>query len=685
MIRKNKSADLTSARSILSKMVAMFLLLIIIPVSTIGFIATQTSAKNLTENAEHSLAAATKLTSDYFDGFIEKAENLTNQIIENKVLMGYADLDNTNNSEASVLEQEAVNSLNSINASTQDLEGRLLFNSGEILGHNLSAPIDMSKVMATDWYQKVKKAEGKPILINCSEGMEQAQADHNLLSMVSLYTDPLSGLDKGVVIVNIKNIPIYEILSSIDLGMGDSTYIITRESRVLAESSNINQEELAQRQFVKDVIARLSSSEGECFYSYEKGIKYLVSYKTSPKTGLIAVTVVPDASVTKGVKEIVKTTVYAGVLFVILAAFFGFIFSLRMSNSMKKLMSVMSKAESGDLTASLTMKRKDEIGQLVASFNKMIGKIRELVSQNKQAAEEVAHSSEKMTSISSDSSRIFSEISQAIVEVASGSSNQATEVETSVKSVTQLADKISSAVERTRIMEADAETMKELSGSGIIVIENLNKKTIETNEIAADVVREMARLNEYVKNINVITNVLRGIADQTNLLALNAAIEAARAGESGKGFAVVADEIRKLAEQSNNNTREIQKHIENVFKQSQSSVELVVKAETSFKEQSGMVEQTAEMFSEIKEKTSQLTENINNVYDMIMGMDSYKENVMSSMENISSVSQQVSASTQEVSASAQEQLVSMEQLDHMAKSLHELSGDLLKTIEKFKV
>ena len=216
-------------------------------------------------------------------------------------------------------------------------------------------------------------------------------------------------------------------------------------------------------------------------------------------------------------------------------------------------------------------------------------------------------------------------------------------------------------------------------------IDNLNHKTAQTNEITASVVREISQLNQYVKNINVITHVLRSIADQTNLLALNAAIEAARAGDAGKGFAVVADEIRKLAEQSNNHTREIQKHIEDVFKQAQSSTQLVGRAEASIREQSEMVTQTAEAFSRINATTAALVENINKVGKMITDMDLNKEMVLSSMENISAVSEQVSASTQEVSASTQEQLASIEQLDDMSKKLSELAANLIKQMEKFTV
>ena len=91
----------------------------------------------------------------------------------------------------------------------------------------------------------------------------------------------------------------------------------------------------------------------------------------------------------------------------------------------------------------------------------------------------------------------------------------------------------------------------------------VTKAVKEGEELANKTTTAMEEINVQVNLITEAISVIDQIAFQTNILSLNAAVEAATAGEAGLGFAVVAQEVRNLAFRSADAAREIKNIVEN--------------------------------------------------------------------------------------------------------------------------
>ena len=183
----------------------------------------------------------------------------------------------------------------------------------------------------------------------------------------------------------------------------------------------------------------------------------------------------------------------------------------------------------GDLSISVDVDQRDEIGQLMKAMNVAVVQLRSLIGGIKSASDSVATAS--------------GQIAQGNLDLSARTENQASSLQETASSMEQM----SATVKQNA---ATAQTAHEMAG-------RMADEATRSGQTFSEVVNKMDEIREASRRIADINAVIDGIAFQTNILALNAAVEAARAGEQGRGFAVVAGEVRTLAQRSAQAAREI--------------------------------------------------------------------------------------------------------------------------------
>ncbi|MFB9756589.1 methyl-accepting chemotaxis protein [Paenibacillus hodogayensis] len=351
-----------------------------------------------------------------------------------------------------------------------------------------------------------------------------------------------------------------------------------------------------------------------------------------------------SANNTKKVRSTLRTLLTLSFIALVAGIAVAFYISRQMSRAILSVARAAEEIARGDLTGEpLRLKNKDELGDLAASFNTMVGNLRSIISA--------------VLTSSSGVSAAAQQISASTEEIAGGSTSQANAAQT----INELFKELSSAIHS---VARGAEEASELSGRTTDLARNGGLVVRSSNEGMERLNNQIALLAQDSLQIGEIIEVIDDIADQTNLLALNAAIEAARAGDQGRGFAVVADEVRKLAERSSEATKQITGIIKGMQRNTQLSVEAVnVGVESSNK--------TGEAFEHIASMVQASSQKVMEIAAASEEQAAQASDVMFSVESISAATEEAAASSEETAAAAM--------------SLAQLAEELRETVEKFKI
>jgi len=367
----------------------------------------------------------------------------------------------------------------------------------------------------------------------------------------------------------------------------------------------------------------------------------------------------------------------------------------------------------GDLTKTIPVASKDEVGDLALYFNNTIKKIKDLVLLIKKQSHVLSDIGNSLSSNMTETAAAINEITSNIQSIKGRVINQSasvTETNATMEQVIANINKLNGHVEnQSRNVSQASSAIEEMvanisSVTNTLVNNATNVKTLQEasevgrgglQEVAADI-QEIARESEGLLEIN---SVMENIASQTNLLSMNAAIEAAHAGEAGKGFAVVADEIRKLAESSS----EQSKTIGTVLKKIKESIDKITKSTetvlTRFESIDSGVKTVADQEGNIRNAMEEQGEGSKQVLQSVSGLNELTQQVKSSSEemlqgsqevmkesqNLEKVTQEITGGMNEMATGSEQINLAVNNVNDMTQKNREAIDALIKEVSRFKV
>ncbi|WP_122664124.1 methyl-accepting chemotaxis protein [Pseudomonas viridiflava] len=352
-----------------------------------------------------------------------------------------------------------------------------------------------------------------------------------------------------------------------------------------------------------------------------------------------------------------STLTLVTVLALLFGAIAAWIITRQIVVPLLQTLNIVERVANGDLSHDLIVDRRDEMGQLQNSIQRMTVNLRQLISGIRDGVTQIASAAEELSAVTEQTSAGVNSQKVETDQVATAMH----EMTATVQEVARNAEEASEAA-----VAADQQARE---GDRVV-----NEAITQIERLASEVGNSTEAMNELKREsdkIGSVLDVIKSVAQQTNLLALNAAIEAARAGEAGRGFAVVADEVRSLAQRTQKSTEEIE--------------QLIAGLQSGTQQVATIMDNSRELTVSSVELTRRAGSSLENITKTVSAIQAMNQQIAAAAEEQSATAEEINRSILNVRDVSEQTSAASEETAASSVELARLGNHLQVMVSKFKV
>ncbi|KFE43865.1 chemotaxis protein [Pseudomonas syringae] len=352
-----------------------------------------------------------------------------------------------------------------------------------------------------------------------------------------------------------------------------------------------------------------------------------------------------------------NTQLICTLLALILGVLAAVIITRQITRPLRETLAVVERIASGDLTHTMTVTRRDELGVLQQGIQRMGSTLRDLIGGIRDSVVQIASAAEELSAVTEQTS---AGVNSQKVET----DQVATAMHEMSATVAEVARNAEQASEAASTADKEARAGDKVVAEAIVQIERLAAEVLRSTDA-------MTVLEQESDKIGKVMDVIKAVAEQTNLLALNAAIEAARAGEAGRGFAVVADEVRGLAQRTQKSTEEIEA--------------LVAGLQNGTRQVSSIMLSSRELTNSSVTLTRKAGTSLESITLTVSNIQAMNQQIAAAAEEQSAVAEEISRSIISVRDVSEQTASASEETAASSVELARLGGQLQTMVSHFKI